>query len=301
MDASPVAAQRAAVAFQSGSDRCAAWFYPGSSGACVVMATGAGITKEPGTDRFAARFQQAGHSVLAFDYRNFGASGGRRRQALKPASQVQDLRAALAYARTLPGVDPGKVAAWGFSLGGGHVLRAAGKAPVAAVVAQTPFVDGFAAAPHALRHEPLWVVLIFPLIALYDAIRAMLGLKPHLVPLAGPRGSIAVLTTPDAADGPRALDPHGEYTSWIQALAARSVMTLGTYRPGRHARRITVPLLLVVAQDDQSVLAQPALDLAARVETAHLLEIPGGHYAPFLDQYERVVTAELDFLEAALR
>src|SRR6185312_16681009 len=67
---------RERITFRSGADDCAAWYYRGSNSACVVMAGGAGVTKEPATDRFAARFQAAGYSVLAFDHRHLGESGG---------------------------------------------------------------------------------------------------------------------------------------------------------------------------------------------------------------------------------
>ena len=66
--------------FASGDEQCAAWHYPSANGACVVMAGGGGITKEPGTDRFAAAFNAAGFGVLAFDYSHFGESGGTPRQ-----------------------------------------------------------------------------------------------------------------------------------------------------------------------------------------------------------------------------
>lgn len=36
------------------------------------MAGGFAVTKEPGTDRFATRFADAGFGVLAFDYRGLG-------------------------------------------------------------------------------------------------------------------------------------------------------------------------------------------------------------------------------------
>jgi len=53
-------APRTEVRFPSDDNYCAAWHYPGTNGACVVMAGGTGVTKEPGTDRFAAAFQAAG-------------------------------------------------------------------------------------------------------------------------------------------------------------------------------------------------------------------------------------------------
>src|SRR5215468_9168623 len=81
--AGPAAAQREGITFRSGTDDCAGWHYQGDNGACVVMAGGAGVTKEPATDRFAARFHAAGYSVLAFDHRHFGGSGGAPRQVAR--------------------------------------------------------------------------------------------------------------------------------------------------------------------------------------------------------------------------
>ncbi|NUP63353.1 MAG: alpha/beta hydrolase, partial [Nonomuraea sp.] len=139
--------QREKVRFTSGGDDCAAWHYPGVNGACVIMAGGGGVTKEPGTDPFAGPFHEAGFTVLAFDYRRLGESGGRPRQVVRMKEQVADWRAAITFAATLPGVDPARIALWGFSLSGGHVLRvAAGDPRVAAAVAQTPNADGPAAA-----------------------------------------------------------------------------------------------------------------------------------------------------------
>lgn len=291
---------RSAVTFQSGGDECAGWFYPGANGACIVMATGAAVTKEPGADRFARHFQAAGYGVVSFDYRRFGASGGRPRQVLRLGDQVADLRAAVRFAATLPGVDPDRLVAWGFSLGGGHVFRAAPDLPLAAAIVQTPFADGMASTRNALRHETLGVILGFPFVALADLAGAALRRSPRLVPLAGARGETAMLTTPDARDGARALDPEGSYPTWVQAVAARSVLPLGAYRPGRRAGAITCPLLVVVADDDQSVLAEPAVRAARSAPDAELVRVPGGHYAPFLDAHEAVVGAELDFLARRL-
>ena len=51
--------ERQKVHFSSGDARCAAWLYPGANGACVIMAGGLAVTKEPGTNRFAARCVKA--------------------------------------------------------------------------------------------------------------------------------------------------------------------------------------------------------------------------------------------------
>ena len=153
---------RAKVQFASGGDTCAAWHYRGTSGACVVMAGGFAVTKEAATDAFASRFHQAGFSVLAFDYRRLGESGGQPRLVLPVRDQIADWHAAISFASTLPEVDAAKIALWGFSASGGHVVRvAAGNPAVAAVIAQTPNADGLAAARNQSRHQRVGAMLRF--------------------------------------------------------------------------------------------------------------------------------------------
>lgn len=294
-------ASREKVWFDSAGSRCAAWYYPSRSGACVVMAPGTGVTKEPGTDLFAERFADAGFGVLAFDFRGFGESGGAPRQVARIPDQIADWHAAVAFARRLPGVDPDRVALWGFSLSGGQVMRVAAELPdVAAVIAQTPLVDGPAAARNASRFQtPSAMLRLFGL-SLADVLGGLVGRAPILVPLSGPPGSVAVLTTPDSQEGPRALDPDGRYEAWSQTLAARSSIGVSFFRVSRDAARVRCPLLVVVSDDDQSALAEPAVRATHRAPDAELFRVPGGHYAPFLEAHPRVVDAEVDFLQRHL-
>ncbi|MFI0220723.1 alpha/beta hydrolase [Streptomyces lydicus] len=144
----PAFKQREKVRFVSGDTSCAAWHYPGSNGGCVIMAGGTSVTKEPASDLFAARFNDAGFAVLAFDHRRFGESGGAPRQIVRFDEQVADWHAAIECAAGLPDVDPDRIAVWGFSLAGGHVFRVAADHPrLACAIAQTPLVDGRASAP----------------------------------------------------------------------------------------------------------------------------------------------------------
>ena len=66
------------------------------------------MTKEPATDRFAARFHAAGYSVLAFDHRHLGESGGTPRQVVRIREQLADWEAALDFAASLPSVAAAK-------------------------------------------------------------------------------------------------------------------------------------------------------------------------------------------------
>jgi len=106
---------------------------------CIVMAHGLGATKDTGLDVYAVRFQEAGFAVLAFDFRHLGASGGEPRQLVWIPHQLEDYAGAIEYARTLAAVDPDRIALWGTSFGGGHVIAAAARDEgIACICAQAP-------------------------------------------------------------------------------------------------------------------------------------------------------------------
>jgi len=114
--------------FPSGADTCAAWHYPaagnGAAVPVVVMAHGLSGTRRDRLGPFAERFAAAGFSALVFDHPGFGDSDGSR-DLFHPARQLEDWRTAIAFARSLPGVDPERVATFGSSMGGGNALAAA--------------------------------------------------------------------------------------------------------------------------------------------------------------------------------
>jgi uncharacterized protein len=293
--------EREKVRFSSGGTELAAWHYPGTNGACVIMTGGLGVTKEPGTDRFARRFHEAGFGVLAFDYRRLGDSGGQPRQVIRINDELADWQAAIDYAANLREVDSVRLAIWGYSSAGGHVFRVAARNPrLAAAIAQTPNADGPASARNAARHQKPLAMLRFTVRGIADELGGLLGRPPLLVPLAGEPGTVAVLTTPDGREGGRVLNPANAYPDWQQAVAARSALRMAFYSPGRDAARVSCPLLVLVADQDQSALAAPGIRAARQAPHAELIRLPGGHYAAFLDAHEQAVAAELSFLRRHL-
>ena len=78
----------------SSGDAIEAWVYlPGGGGPhpAVVMAHGIGGIKAGGLAPFAERFREEGFAAIAFDYRNFGGSGGKPREVLsvpRPARRL---------------------------------------------------------------------------------------------------------------------------------------------------------------------------------------------------------------------
>jgi uncharacterized protein len=139
------AAPREEIRFRSGGEECAGWFYrPGDADGnvpCVVLAHGFGALKEGRLDAYAERFAVAGYAALVFDYRNFGESGGEPRQLIDIGAQHEDWRAAVSDARGREGVDADRIALWGTSFSGGHVIATGARdSRVAAVIAQSPFL-----------------------------------------------------------------------------------------------------------------------------------------------------------------
>jgi uncharacterized protein len=295
-------AQRRKADFPSAGSRCAAWHYPGENGACVIMAAGLAVIKEAGTDRLARRFHDAGYSVLAFDYRRLGESGGVPRQLVRIGDQLADWHAAIGFAASLPGVDRDKLAIWGFSASGGHVFSVAAHNPsVAAAIAHSPLADGIDAMHNALRHTTPRALARLAGRAAADTVGGLVGHDPLLVPLAGERGMVASLTTPDSRNGASALNPGNRYPQWQQNVAARSAIRVGFYRPGRFASRIRCPLLVVAYEADGVAPPQPAIRAAQRARRGQLALLPGGHYTAFLDGEQQAAQVVLAFLDRELR
>src|SRR3979411_1422591 len=93
--------------FDSAADSCSAWLYPAAGSApeapIVVMAHGLSGTRRDGLGPFAERFAAAGIAALVFDHRGFGDSDGEP-DLFEPARQLNDWRAAIAFARSLRGI-----------------------------------------------------------------------------------------------------------------------------------------------------------------------------------------------------
>src|SRR5437763_10582346 len=212
------------VAFYSSGEECRAWlFMPDAERPpLVILGHGLGATREYGLEPYAQRFADAGIAALVFTYRHFGDSGGQPRQLLAIERQLDDWAAALAYARTLEEIDSTRIALWGTSFGGGHVLVAAARdGAVAAVVSQCPFTDGVAATRAA--HPRSLVSAAAPV--LRDQLTRLRGKPPVMVPLVGPQGSAALMTSQDSEAGYRALIPPG--AEFHNGVAARFLLHVG--------------------------------------------------------------------------
>jgi uncharacterized protein len=294
--------RRRTVDFRSGDSYCGAWLYlpvtvSEAPVPVVVMGHGLGATREMGLAPYAERFAAAGLAVLVFTYRHLGDSGGEPRQVLSMAKQVADWDAALAYAAGRPEVDGSRVAVWGSSLGGGHAIAVAARHPeLRAAVAQCPFTDGLASAGALGVRESL---TLFGFVA-RDLLAAARGKEPVCILVAAAPGQPGLMTAPDALPGMLALLPDGY--QWVNRAAARSVVSLIRYRPGRSAKRIAAPILICISATDS--VAPPKLTerYARQAPRGDVRLYAAGHFDFYLgDAFAQLVSEQMEFLVSHLR
>lgn len=284
------------VEFRSGDAICRAWLYLPATPEpppVIVMAHGLGGVREMRLDAYAERFAAAGYACLVFDYRHFGASDGQPRQLLDIKRQLADWSAAVAFARSRPDVDGSRIILWGSSFGGGHVIvTAARESGIAAVVSQCPFTDGLAS---ALVIDPRTSAKVM-LRALADAVSSRFRREPLTVALAGPPGSAALMSAPDAMPGYLSLVPNAN--SHHNEVAARVALHIPLHRPGRYAADVRCPILFTVCETDTVAPAKATLRHARKAPRHEIHLYPAGHFEIYLGEpFERIVGDQLAFLQ----
>lgn len=290
---------RVDLTIPSGTTTLAAWHYrPDGTGPhpTVLLAHGFGGIRAARLDAYAERFAAAGLAAIVFDYRHFGDSGGHPRQLLSVGRQLADWRAALDHARRMSDVDPDRIALWGTSFSGGHVVvTAAADHDVAAVVAQVPLADGLRT---VLRLPPRSLVKVTGA-AVADLARSAVGRGPVAIPLVGPDGSAAAMPTAQAREGYPRLFAGLEHDDHV---LARIGLRVPTYRPVTHARRVVCPLLVQAGEHDDLTPASAARTMADRAPLGQFTQRPTGHFDPYFPPwFDDVVAEQVEFLTGHLR
>lgn len=285
------------VEFTSGGEHCAAWLYtPAGDGPhpIIVMAHGLGGVKEMRLDAFAEHFAAAGYACLVFDYRHFGASGGEPRQLLDIDRQLEDWRNAVAYARTIDGVDSERVIVWGTSFGGGHaIVTAAQDKRIAAAIAQCPFTDGLAS---GLTAKPAASAKLTAL-AVADLAGSKVGCAPIMVPSYGESGTTALMATADAVRGVQQLIPAG--IDVPKDVAARFALQIVRHFPGRQAKNVECPILFAICEPDTVAPAGPTQRYAAQAPRGEVKLYNAGHFDIYIGQaFDINIADQLAFLNA---
>jgi alpha-beta hydrolase superfamily lysophospholipase len=293
------------VAFPSGIVSCAGHlFLPEPHAATeerlpvVILAHGFSGTMDrlvPHAERFAA----GGIAALVFDYRGFGESGGQPRQVVDLPSQHQDLRAAIAWVRGREDLDPDRVALWGNSLGGAHVISVAADDPrIVAVVAQIPF-NGF---PRRVEGRSTGAALRLFGAMVWDFVKGRLHLEPFYIPMVAKPGELAVTATQEAERHIQTLTGGNAATLWKNQVAPRGLLQMLRYRPALDAARLQAPLLVCAAEQDREAPVDNARALATAAPRGALRVYPGTHFAFYTDPdiRDRALANQLAFLHEHL-
>lgn len=250
------------VRFNSHGEECGAeLFLPEGPGPhpAVILCHGLGATREMGMAPYAEAFAAAGIAALTFTYRFFGDSSGEPRQLLDITKQHEDIDAAIEFVQSLEQVDPSRVALFGSSFGGGHVIAlGAERDDIAAVVAQCPFTDGHAS---GMTLGPLGTLKVGAL-AFVDGVRRALRRKPVYLQLVGERGEPAMMTAPDVIEGYLALLPEGYEVD--NRVAGRIGIDILFARPGKALAKIKCPTLVCGCTKDSVAPYKTTAKLAAR-------------------------------------
>ncbi len=263
------------------------------------MAHGFGGTRDSGLLPYAEAFAEAGLDVLLFDYRCFGDSTGEPRQFAWPSRHREDYRAAVEFARTLGGVDPDRIVLWGTSWSGGHIVYVAAEDPrIAAVICQTPDLDGIATLRNVGEYAGLGRQLQLTLRGARDAWRMLRGQEPLMIPTVGPPGSLAAMSSEESEPGMQEIAGP----EWRNEVTGRAAFAEWTNRAITRMDKVGCPILLVIADRD-SVAPSAAARAAAWRAKGHVevREHPCQHFDIYVGEWrDRSISDQLHFLRRHL-
>jgi dienelactone hydrolase len=294
--------------FVSQGDKLKAWLYLPSGVTpppVVVMAHGFGGQRWMRLPAYAERFSQLGIAVFVFDYRGFNDSEGNPRNYVNPNRHLQDWDAAVAYVKTLGNVDAKRMALWGTSFSGGHVIVEAAKHPeISAIIAQVPFTDGMSTAWNSyILGDPL-----FALRGTYhgvaDLFASVFTHHRHHVRIAGrPGETFAMMSRPDSMDGLMkllGLNDENEFEPY-NFCPGNIVLTLTFYRPISYAEKVACPALIIGAENDTLFPPTGPKKAADRMKNAIYVSMPMNHFDPYIGEpFEKLVKMMGEFLKTNL-
>ena len=282
--------------FYSGGTWCAATLHrPAKATAetlpAILMLHGWGGIQDALTVSYYEESTRAGYAVMTFDYRGWGDSAGLPRHVISARQRVADGDAALAFLKSQPGIDPRRIVLWGSSFGGGHVVELAAEHPeLAGAIAQVPMLDGMA----AVRAGPLPRLLRFGLYAMADLLKPG---QPIYLPVVSEPEAFSSMDRDDAGKALQ-LAETSIGRRYDNRVAARSMMTMGPYRPFKRLKNIRIPTLLLGASQDS---VAPFVESAIRgVNNPNLTiaSIDANHFEPYFEPtFSGVIRQQLLFLE----
>lgn len=251
----------------------------------IIMSTGFGGTKDAILEQYAIPFVEAGYVVLTYDYRSFGLSGGEPRQVYDVSYQLDDFRAAIAYARQRDEIDPEKIVLWSTSAAGGYGLAlAAEDKRIAAIISQCGAIDHKADNRLFMERDGMGFFLRLLMHAQRDKGRSRFGLSPHTFPIVGKPGTTAMFVATGAFAGYSELFRNSK--TFRNEVCARLFFMKHGKDPLEASRSVQCPVLFLACEKDN--LAAPDSYKRAAEHLGDLAEVksyPIGHFEIYGGEY----------------
>lgn len=267
------------VYFYSEGTKCSAWFYlPETDKKCpvIVMANGFGGTREIRLYEYAERFAQNGYSCFLFDYRNFGASDGNKRQLINAKMQLEDWNSAIEHIKKDNRIDKEKLLLFGTCFAGGHVIwLSAHRNDVIATVSQCPYTDTLATikavgAGYLLKKLPFVIA---------DLLTCIIGYHPVMLKLGSYKGENAFMS----ADKETTIQMIGD-ANFINKAPARSLLEFIKYSPGKFFDKISIPIYIAACSRDMLVPGEKTIELAKSTEHSVCKKYDCRHFDIYLNE-----------------
>ncbi len=281
------------ISFYTNTTKCAGWLYvpDGDSRPVIVMAHGLGGTRDM-LDPYAQFFAEAGYACLLFDYRNFGASDGNKRQRINAKDQLQDWDSAIEYVKNSPFVDGKQIILFGTSFSGGHVIIESYKHPeLKAAISQCPYTDGTASIRSINWKSKTKIYLKLVL----DLLSCLTGYHPVMINVVDAPSTTALVTT---SEFKKYLDKASINPDFKNFTPARTGLEFLKYTPGKYAKDVKIPVYYAVCDQDIVAPAKKTLFHVSQAHNATIKHYSCGHFSIYDDSYFKIVTKDyLKFLD----
>ncbi|MCX7747442.1 MAG: alpha/beta hydrolase [Clostridia bacterium] len=279
--------------FKSSGTNCVGYLYHLESHTlkpCIIMGSGFGGTQDtPSMIAVATAFAQAGFCAFTFDYRSLGESDGQPRQVVSIPGQQEDFLSAIRFIKKHSAVDENRLALWGSSLGGGHVISVASRSSdISVVIAQIPF-NGFP----KKSGRSFWQTL-----RLLSAIRkdhklGKKGLPPLYIPAVGNVGELAVMVGSEAAKTIAAMKSK----TWRNEVAPRAIVEMIKYKPSSMASKVRAAVMICYGEYDKETQGPQTMELIESLPTVEVKSYPVTHFAFYEPSVrEGVIEDQIAFL-----
>ena len=273
---SPCAVSAIKSRFKSNGAWCSATLYVPSEclqpPPAILMVHGWGGVQSTLLEPFQRRFNDAGFAVMTFDFCGWGESEGVPRNTINPWKRIKDVENALQHLKGSTQVDAQKLVLWGTSFGGGHVIDLAAAHPeLLGAIAHVPLLDGL----DAVKAIPLSRSLRFGLNAAADLLKTG---QPLYIPVIAPPGQFATMDRDGAYDAMQA----GTIGDYDNRIAARSVLTMGLYRPFKKIPKIRIPTLMVGATHD-TVAPFVRRKITNKMGCIRIVTLDCNHFEPYFE------------------